>query len=244
MRFVIALTVAALATATLSACADLIEPIPGATESGTNALSTCTTESECGGHPGTFCKATVDERAARCGTAFPAERPGQCTPVPADTCSHEFQPVCGCDGKVYTNGCIASRMQTGNRNIGEDNPQWVPASSAASLTRAWQTAPMTLQMGADGARHLVLRYVFAAAGKFELQLLDAVHPDRAPTATKHGTYAIGPQAALKLVYPAELDDKGTAVTADLTLEQICSDGLRISGHDGLPNTDLELQPAK
>ena len=165
-------------------------------------------------------------------------QPGQCAVIPAEACATEFQPVCGCDGKMYANDCAATKAQTKNHNVSQESPRWTASHESAALARPWQTAPIALPMG-----RVVLRYAFAHDGKFELQFLDAAHMDRAPASTKNGTYSASPMGALKLVY-ADRDGNGTPLTGELALEQLCADGFRISGHDGLPNTDVELKPTK
>lgn len=56
------------------------------------------------------CTTNADCRGARefCDTspACPPAR-GQCVPRP-DMCAQVFQPVTGCDGKRYSNGCMAN----------------------------------------------------------------------------------------------------------------------------------------
>jgi hypothetical protein len=41
---------------------------------------------------------------AHCGAA---DQSGTCTRVP-DMCTKEFAPVCGCNDKTYSNGCMAA----------------------------------------------------------------------------------------------------------------------------------------
>jgi len=53
---------------------------------------------------GTFCRYEI---VAACGATG---APGECTKVPV-ACGRELNPVCGCDGKTYSNPCEADRAQ-------------------------------------------------------------------------------------------------------------------------------------
>jgi len=60
---------------------------------------------------GLFCKYT---EAQYCGEA---SGPGQCTPQPT-VCTKEWAPVCGCDGRNYSNDCVAHSHGTSIRHRG------------------------------------------------------------------------------------------------------------------------------
>ncbi len=220
----------------LSPACILVDPIHAGSDEGDSAPS-CLLDKDCAKKPNRYCRASVESPAVRCGGAFTMKQPGQCAVIPTGVCAKDVQPVCGCDGKVYASGCLAEQTQKANRNVSNESPHWQPSKDAAIFTHSWQTAPMMLE---SGGRSLVLRYVFTKAGSFELQTFDPAHMELGPATTKSGNYVVG-GGALKLIYPDELDGNGVAHTGDLVVEQLCSDGFRISGHDGLPNTDLELQ---
>ena len=68
--------------------------------------------STCGGHAGKTCKSGYwckYAEAAECGAT---DKMGTCvTGEPNLNCGIESDPVCGCNGKVYENSCIAAQSQ-------------------------------------------------------------------------------------------------------------------------------------
>ena len=72
----------------------------------------------CGGLLGTSCP---DQEyckflpSTRCGSG---DQTGECTPK-AEVCDDIYSPVCGCDGKTYSNGCSASAAGVSVQTAGE-----------------------------------------------------------------------------------------------------------------------------
>jgi hypothetical protein len=72
----------------------------------------------CGGFRGATCPADQYcsyELAARCGIA---DAPGICKPRP-EICTADYSPVCGCDGRTYSNACVAARAGVSVRHDGQ-----------------------------------------------------------------------------------------------------------------------------
>jgi Kazal-type serine protease inhibitor-like protein len=70
---------------------------------GTRGAAPCPDGQFCSFAPGADCGAT--------------DKPGHCMAKPA-ACPRIAQPVCGCDGKTYGNGCEAAAAQVGVRATG------------------------------------------------------------------------------------------------------------------------------
>jgi hypothetical protein len=64
---------------------------------------------------GEFCRRTIVDM---CGAA---DAPGICTPIP-EACTMDYNPVCGCDDKTYSNECAANSNSVSAAYTGECKP--------------------------------------------------------------------------------------------------------------------------
>lgn len=61
---------------------------------------------------GEFCRRTIGDL---CGAA---DAPGICSPIP-EMCTMDYNPVCGCDDKTYSNECVANSKGVSASYAGE-----------------------------------------------------------------------------------------------------------------------------
>ena len=103
----------------LAACAPLPGEAPPPRGQAPVFERTVGTGEACGGMMGLVCGAPGDfcrmEMSAQCGAA---DQMGVCSPRP-EMCMKVYQPVCGCDGRTYSNACEANGAGTSAAYAGE-----------------------------------------------------------------------------------------------------------------------------
>lgn len=115
MRHLVVLGAMALfgcAPAVTSAPSDPVPPLQPGASVGTGEA--------CGGMMGLRCgvegDACIIPMRGQCGAA---DMMGVCTPTTGVACTMDFNPVCGCDGKTYSNACVANSQGVSAAYAGE-----------------------------------------------------------------------------------------------------------------------------
>lgn len=86
----------------------------------------------CGGFRGAACPADMYcsyEPAAHCGIG---DAPGICKPRP-EICTADYSPVCGCNGRTYSNACAAARAGVSVKYDGQCEGQGRMCGSIAGI---------------------------------------------------------------------------------------------------------------
>lgn len=98
---------------------------------------------ECG--EGLFCKFPSNAKT-QCGSDG---NPGRCKPI-RTTCPSKVAPVCGCDGKTYSNKCVANQAEVSMAHKGACPG---PAVCPSQLRFELDEADANIDIGTSGAAH-------------------------------------------------------------------------------------------